>query len=314
MRGRTLVSLAIVTLLVLGFPVTFGQAWDGTVNFTPYTVYQGETTQFTVKVNEERGDSTDIYWVTVNFCWMSSGFVYYFKDDDGSKVSMSAHGSRSFSEYITVSQSSLGSCTVKVKVHAKAVGDWWAETSTFSTSINVKSIPPLQVSASGNPNSGDAPLTVHFSTSVSGGLTPYSYSWTFGDGSSSSQKSPTHTYSSPGTYTAKVTVRDDAWNEQTKSDSITVHVSESSSGGGGSGGGSSGDDSSGDGYTATFGSGFLVLLVILLIVAVVVAVALKGRKKRPAVHQAYLPQETYSAQHPYQPEQTEPSEGQPPGF
>lgn len=312
MGRRILVSLLIVALLVLGFPVTFGQAWDGTVNFTPYTVYQGEFTQFTVKVNEERGDSTDIYWVSVNFCWMPSNQVYYFKSDDGSKVSMPAHGSRSFSKSVTVSQSALGTCSVKIKVHAKAVGDWWAETNTFSTSVNVKSIPTLQVSASGNPNSGDAPLTVHFSTSVSGGLSPYAYSWTFGDGSTSSQKSPTHTYNSPGTYTAKVTVTDDATNWQTKSDSITVHVSETAGGGGGGGGGG-GDDSTEGGFSASISASFVALLIILAIVVVIIAVALKGRKKRPDVYRAYPPQETYSTQQPYQSERAEPSEEEPPG-
>ncbi|MHA2213896.1 MAG: PKD domain-containing protein [Candidatus Thorarchaeota archaeon] len=283
MGRRILVSLAFATLLVLGFPVTFAQAWDGSVNFSPFTVYQGETTQFTVTVNEERGDSTDIYWVSVNFCWMSSGSVYYFKDDDGNSVSMPAGGSRSFSKHIAVSQSALGSCNVKIKVEGKAVGDWWAETYTFTTSINIKSIPPLSVSASGNPNSGDASLTVHFSTSASGGLPPLSYKWTFGDGGTSTSKNPTHTYTSSGTYTATVTVKDSAGQMQTKSDTVTVHVTDPPDDPGDPGDpGNPGDP----GDEGSFGGGdissTLVLGLLLLVIVVVILIVALGRRKKPS--------------------------------
>lgn len=45
-------------------------------------------------------------------------------------------------------------------------------------------------------------------TSTSFGLGPYDYLWDFGDGSSSNQPNPTHTYSADGTYTVCVTVTD----------------------------------------------------------------------------------------------------------
>ncbi|MHA1962717.1 MAG: PKD domain-containing protein [Candidatus Thorarchaeota archaeon] len=307
MGRRILVSSAIIAMLVMGMPLTFAQAWSGSVSLSPYNAYQGETTQFTLTFEEERGDSTDIEWIFAHFCWQSGSYGYYFKEDDGSKVSVSAYGSRSFSRYVSVSESTLGSCLVEIEVRAKAVGDWWTEEKDFTDLINIKSIPPLQISASGNPNSGDSPLTVSFSTSVSGGLSPHSYSWSFGDGGSSSQKNPSHTYDSPGTYTAKVTVRDGASNQQTKSDTITIHVSEppSGGGGGGGGGGSGGGGTGEGGYTAAVGSEFLILVVVLIIVGIIIAVALKGRKKSPTVYQAPKPQETYTQQQPYPAEQSQ---------
>jgi outer membrane protein assembly factor BamB len=58
--------------------------------------------------------------------------------------------------------------------------------------------------------SGPAPLGESFGVSASGGLPPYTYNWTFGDGSSSSLQDPTHSYAAPGTYDANVTVTDGA--------------------------------------------------------------------------------------------------------
>jgi len=72
--------------------------------------------------------------------------------------------------------------------------------------------PPLSGDASGDPKSGSPPLMVQFSGSASGGDSPYNYSWDFGDGSSSSEPSPRHTYQETGTYTAQLTVTDSKGN------------------------------------------------------------------------------------------------------
>ncbi len=55
----------------------------------------------------------------------------------------------------------------------------------------------------GWPLSGKAPLKVTF-TETSKGL-PTAWKWDFGDGKTSTEKSPTHTYSAAGTYTVKLT-------------------------------------------------------------------------------------------------------------
>lgn len=67
---------------------------------------------------------------------------------------------------------------------------------------------PLTASAAAVPASGQAPLAVTFTARPSGGAAPYTYLWTFGDGGSSTAQNPSHTYASPGSYLATVTVVD----------------------------------------------------------------------------------------------------------
>jgi PKD repeat protein len=74
---------------------------------------------------------------------------------------------------------------------------------------------PLVASALATPISGPAPLTVQFTGSAWGGSPPYSYSWSFQDGSYSNQQNPVHTYQSAGSYWPTFTVTDSAG--QTKS-------------------------------------------------------------------------------------------------
>lgn len=58
---------------------------------------------------------------------------------------------------------------------------------------------------SGTPTSGPAPLPVQFS--ANSGPEIATWSWDFGDGSYGSGMNPVHTYTTPGTYTVKLTVR-----------------------------------------------------------------------------------------------------------
>ncbi|MGI5238369.1 galactose-binding domain-containing protein [Dactylosporangium sp. CA-139066] len=78
--------------------------------------------------------------------------------------------------------------------------------------------------ASANRTSGQPPLTVAFSSAGSsdpegGALT---YQWAFGDGGTSTQANPSHTYTTNGTYTARLTVTDPAGNSGSASATVTV--------------------------------------------------------------------------------------------
>ena len=65
----------------------------------------------------------------------------------------------------------------------------------------------LSVTASGLPLTGVEPLTVNFSATASGGTSPYTFSWNFGDTTTGTGAVISHTYFG-GSYTATVTVTD----------------------------------------------------------------------------------------------------------
>ncbi|WP_329056243.1 PKD domain-containing protein [Amycolatopsis sp. NBC_01488] len=89
----------------------------------------------------------------------------------------------------------------------------------------VQGATPLSATAGASPTTGNAPLTVSFTGSATGGLAPYAYSWNFGDGSAASTaQNPGHTYNAAGNYTATLTVTDSASPAHTATSSVAVTV------------------------------------------------------------------------------------------
>jgi outer membrane protein assembly factor BamB len=69
---------------------------------------------------------------------------------------------------------------------------------------------------------GPTPLLDDFNVTVSGGLPPYQYAWSFGDGTSSSLSNPSHTYAAPGAYLVNVSVTDVAGSTVLRHLDVTV--------------------------------------------------------------------------------------------
>jgi PKD repeat protein len=84
---------------------------------------------------------------------------------------------------------------------------------------------PIAV-AKANQTSGYAPLSVGFdgSSSTDSDGTIVDYGWNFGDGGTGVGSKVAHTYATPGTYTAVLTVTDDDGATNTSSITITVSV------------------------------------------------------------------------------------------
>jgi PGF-pre-PGF domain-containing protein len=111
--------------------------------------------------------------------------------------------------------------------------------------ITVSTKPPLSNFRS-NITSGNIPLTIQF-TDTSTGF-PASWNWNFGDGTSSTEQNPMHTYFSAGTYNVTLVVSS-ADGSTSKTSTITACENGDSSRGSSSGGSSSGGSNSGGGGT-----------------------------------------------------------------
>lgn len=110
-----------------------------------------------------------------------------------------------------------GNYTVTLTATNAAGSD--AEVKTNYISVNSGAAPVANFS--GTPTSGDAPLSVSFTDLSSG--SPTSWSWTFGDGGTSTAQNPSYVYNNPGTYNVTLNVTNACGSDgETKVAYITV--------------------------------------------------------------------------------------------
>lgn len=103
-------------------------------------------------------------------------------------------------------------------------GPGGSATKRRSSYITVTNTPTPPVAAfSASPTTGAAPLTVNFANQSTGTIT--GYTWSFGDGQSSSVANPSHQYAAPGVYTVALTASGPGGSDdEIKTAYITVSV------------------------------------------------------------------------------------------
>ena len=105
-------------------------------------------------------------------------------------------------------------------VSLTVTGPGGSNTQTRSNYITVGVAPPV-AQFTGSPTSGSMPLTVNFTSTSSGSIT--SYAWTFGDGGTSNAQAPGHIYAAAGVYTVSLTVTGPGGsNTKTRNNYVTV--------------------------------------------------------------------------------------------
>ncbi len=160
--------------------ITSGQTTYATGTYTP--VYAASFT-----ASRTSGKAP----LAVHFAYSSTGSVtkclWNFGDGKTSKV---PHPSHTYSR--------AGTYTVTLTV----TGPWGTYTCTKADYITAYTAPKAHFSAP--PKSGDAPLQVYFTNESTGVFT--SWLWSFGDGTTSTDLSPAHTYENPGSHKAKLIV------------------------------------------------------------------------------------------------------------
>lgn len=135
------------------------------------------------------------------------------KDDAGKEVTQDivfewdfGDGSTGTGQTASHAYSAAGTYTVKltVKTAAQAKETSPKLESKQTTQIEITVTSALSVAISASVTEGPAPLEVSFTAEVQG--TAASYTWDFGDGSTSTEANPTHTFTTEGAYTVKLVV------------------------------------------------------------------------------------------------------------
>ena len=152
------------------------------------------------------GGSTTLHWTTsnaVNEAWI-----------EGLSGSFSA----------VSGATSTGSLTSQTKFRFKAYSASGSSVDSNEVTINIASGNP-SCTIGANPTSGNTPLSVDFSGAGSGGSGAYSsYTWNFGDGTAQQTGSSlSHSYSTAGSFTATLTVKDSNNNTGSCTKVITVN-------------------------------------------------------------------------------------------
>jgi len=93
-----------------------------------------------------------------------------------------------------------------------------------STTATVSATPVVLSANAGGPYTGTVGIAVLFAGSASGGTLPYSWSWNFGDGTTSTEQSVQKTYAAAGTYTVTLTVTDAVPNSAADTAAATISV------------------------------------------------------------------------------------------
>ncbi|MDE1821634.1 MAG: PKD domain-containing protein [Euryarchaeota archaeon] len=108
-------------------------------------------------------------------------------------------------------------------------GTGGAESQTWSLRVQNGGSPPpplpLGVSEVGGPTNRTAPIAANFTALGNGGTPPYRFAWDFGDGGpGSTAGSPSHIFSSPGSYLVSVRLQDSAVPPKTAQGTLSVLV------------------------------------------------------------------------------------------
>jgi PKD repeat protein len=186
----------------------------GLSGYTSITEYQAGSGSSGSPANFEADRASGTAPLTVRFTDTSAvspdGWFWDFDDGSTSREQNPVH-------------TFFSSGTYRVTLTVTSGGQSYVKTMTLTATT-----PAVTASFTAYPASGTAPLKVDFTDRSSG--SPTSWSWSFGDGGTSTLRHPSHMYTSPGTYRVVLVVERDGATA-TKSATITVQEQSASTSG-----------------------------------------------------------------------------------
>jgi len=142
--------------------------------------------------------------------------------------------------------------------------------STFTKSLTLTVYAALAAAPTAKPSAPTTGAMVQFYAEESGGTGQDQFGWEFGDGHGSVLESPTHTYSTAGTYTVQLWVNDTGGGAVHQSITVSVSAAPSSAPGGSLAG------------VPLWEWGAIVAIVVVIAAAALLALRRRGRGSAPS--------------------------------
>ena len=190
--------------------VLMGGGYDTTVHWGGYGAPNGRTS--TQRNNPAL--PADTGWHIYGVKWDADGYFFYYDGQQVWQAPADVPISVAPQHIILSSEVKDGSWSGNVPAGGYgtlAASKTWMEVDWVRAWPGPVNLAPLASTAGSLPLAGRSPLTVSFdgtrSIDVDGSIA--SYAWSFSDGGSATGANATHTFASPGIYTATLTVTDD---------------------------------------------------------------------------------------------------------
>lgn len=175
--------------------------------------------------------SLEVSWNPIAYVEDPGYYALYQSTTPGGPYALAGSTSDKYDHYLQVT-GLAASTTYYFVVKAASTADNVHNQNTIESGYSAEAsgtteqgAAPLNVKASANPTTGTAPLEVQFSFVHSGGTPPITAaSWTFGDGGTSTEQSPKHTYTATGTFAVGLTITD---SQNQKASDNTLQISTS---------------------------------------------------------------------------------------
>ncbi|HVO31725.1 MAG TPA: PKD domain-containing protein [bacterium] len=190
---RRLIRIVATLALLAGAPACGTQTQSGaSANPTPTPSNNG------IQVSAVASTTSGMAPLNINFTAVAAGasgnvsWKWDFGDGASATTKDAAHTYQTNGTFVA---------TVKATDTANHSG-----TATVTITVGQRTAPA--VTASADHTSGLAPLTVNFTSTVTGGAAPVTLAWDFGDGANSTDANPQHIFQTAGSFSAKVTAKD----------------------------------------------------------------------------------------------------------
>ena len=192
--------------------------WSGTETHSPTSAYSNQTVEFHFELTNT-GDSTlTITKATYEIDWGDSIMKVTLAGD----FTVDEGGTTDLTGSFTTPDVAPGTYAGNLSITARG---WLLDIPTaeaYPANFTIDEVPELTVSVQASPAAGAVPLEVKFNSSVTGGIGPYTYEWSTGDGSAAQSSSFDHQYAEAGKYNATLVVSDSRGSSAVASVTVTV--------------------------------------------------------------------------------------------